>query len=106
MNYTNKNKGGIFMNKFVLNLSDGRGHVYMLCADVEEEMEIIKKKISQNLVISGTYAHSCNGHNYPAKDPEILKQLKNFTGYDFVGFEPDLVLSYGGESFSLPGYTG
>lgn len=106
MNYTNKNKGGIVMKKFVLSLRDGHGHVYMLCAEVEEEMEIIKKKIFQNLVISGTCAHLCNGYNYPAKDPEIIDQLKNITGYDFVGFKPDLVLSYGCESFSLPGYTG
>lgn len=92
------------MEKFVLSLSDGHGHVYMLCAKVgNKEVETVKKKISQNLVISGTYEHSCAGQHYPAKDPKIIEQLKKITGYDFVGFKPDLVLSYGGETFTLPG---
>lgn len=95
------------MEKFIISLSNSHGHVYMLCAEVEEkEIKAIKKKITKNLVIKDTYPYSCNGHDYPAKYPKILQQLKKITGYNFVAFKPDLILNYGEESFSLPGYVG
>lgn len=92
------------MKKFIIRFSDSHGWKYMLCADVkEEEIEAIKKKIIKSLVVKNTYACSRNGIKYPAEDPKILEQLKNITGYDFVGLIPDLNLSFGGEEFDLPG---
>lgn len=92
------------MTKFILRLSNGQGHYYMLYANVEEgEVGDIRQKIAKNLVIRGTHEHWCAGHHYSAKDPEIMKQLKDITGYDFFGLSPDLSLSFGGETFRLPG---
>lgn len=93
------------MVKFIIRLSNSGGKNYELYADIkEEEVEEMKKKIKDNFHISGTYAHSCAGRNYSAKDPKILEQLKEITGYYFSAYEPDVVLSYSRETFDVPGY--
>jgi len=99
-------KGGILMKKFILCLKDSNGHTYVLCANVKgKNTKAIKKKIEKNLWVYKTKPYRDDGIDYPAKDPKILQQLKEITGYDFVIFEPDLYLSFDDQTFHFESHV-
>ena len=96
------------MKTFILKLSNSHGEKFLLSADTNdsEDFAVLAQKIEEQLVVYGTYGRVQSRCIEPGKDPKILDQLKEITGYSFEGSkvnDPNLYLNFGCETFYLPG---